>query len=265
MRHDGSEPGREPERTITSKDSDPEAGAAHLTGDFRAWDQPLVVDFLGAAVKFTKSPETGDATSQEPSSSILDAGHEYGPVRTLHEDSPWATPRHAAGPGDVEDEESTRPDGSIEPLEQPGKRRLCVATIEEVIQAFTHSRDGNAGWEISLQEGSDAKLPGWDARSRQGDHRVRDVDAQNIESGIRDSLGQNATATAQVDHQAPLDPTPSQGLNQELRGILSAGAEASVVDVSQIVLVSVGHPVKLRRIFGFVRSVAVRPDHQGVS
>ena len=74
-----------------------------------------------------------------------------------------------------------------------------------------------------------------------GDVGRRQVDAQQVEAGLRDRLTENPATAAEIDHQARRQPAAPQQAKEERGGVPRRVAEAGVVNVGQVVGVGVVH------------------------
>jgi hypothetical protein len=96
-------------------------------------------------------------------------------IRTLS--APWFS--------DVENQESSRPQGSMCLAKQPTKRGSTIPLIEQIVEAFSQGGDGGARWEITVEKGGCPKGTFRHTLACQSDHSRGKVDTEHAVSRIR--------------------------------------------------------------------------------
>jgi hypothetical protein len=180
------------------------------------------VDFFVTAGFAADLAEGEDATGEATAVARLDRDH--GPV--VSADAALVVRGVGAVLGDVEDEE-------VRGFRRASDER-AHAGDRAVIENLADRRDRGASRQLDRVERTDEELRIRRGLAREGDHRRRCVDAEDVEAGVGQGAREYAAATADVD-----DETAAGTEEREDAGCRSfdESAEAGVVDPRQILAI----------------------------
>jgi hypothetical protein len=138
---------------------------------------------------------------------------------------------------DVENQESSRLQGSMGLAKQPTKGRSAIPAVEKVVEALTQRGDGGARRETSVEKGCYPEGAFRHALARDCDHVGRSVDSKHGVTSINKPPRPQAAPAAKVYNQAAGDAPASQDVQQTRGGALRKAPKAHVMNVGKVSLV----------------------------
>jgi hypothetical protein len=228
-------PGHEAQGSVSGEDAHSKAGFAEHGRKVLLLEEALPVDLLVPAIEVADPAERGDPPGQNFVAAVFLGYDEDRPVIAFCEQAARARPGHSTGAGHIEQQQTSRREGIVDPPEELPERAQAVIFVEEVIEALADGCHRHAGRELRAQERFHAKLSTRNAAARQGNHSVRDIDPQDVVPRLGDGFREDPATAPQIDDQPGSDAVTLQGREQESGGFPCDRPEARVVDIRQVV------------------------------
>ena len=184
-------------------------------------------------------PEARDVAGQDACPRLNGRLDEDGPIQAhCLRATRFARPR-PVGSSDVKEKDSARHQRLIRPSEQIRQSGLTVRRVERIVDDLANRRDGHTRREVGRDKRADAELRTWHPLASQRDHRLRDVDAHDLISGLDENAREDAAAAAEIDHCAIRVPARGQLADEPLGRVAGHCSVALVVNVSKIFAICV--------------------------
>jgi hypothetical protein len=224
-----------PEISVASDGSDSKASFAQVACQLRPSIKLLHVRLFDSPVIPAHLSEGGEPTSQLVASLVVNELSQARPVTTLPEPAipTVGSPRFS----DVENQESSRLQGSMGLAKQPTKGGTTIPVIKKVVEAFTQRGDGGARWQITVEKGRYPEGALGHALAGDCDHVGRSVDSKHGVSSIDKPPCPQAAPAAKVYNQPIRDTPASQDVQHTGSGSLRKAPEAHIMNVGKISLV----------------------------
>jgi hypothetical protein len=212
-------------------------GPQHF-GNLGPWIKLLGVGFLMPTKGVSDLAKGHDAASQLLLGNVSVEFHHAGPIFAFKK--PLRESFASTGFGHVENQESLWRQGVKHPLAHSPQRLKGVIRIEEVVKHFAQRRYCSASGYPKLEARLHMECRSGNPLACKLDHCGGDVHANDLLAGISEFSCPNPAATSEVYDQALGDAVLSEQAQEARRRAAGKSAEAGVVDVGEIVLVSIG-------------------------